>query len=98
MSRSAGRWPRPYHSSGNIAFDEYREQTLQRLEEEQREFKEFLRQLRMAKDRTEFDRFMAKRRERAAEGTDDLNDGNLDHEAPEESADNAPKGPTADDA
>ncbi len=47
--------------SGNSAFDEYREQALQRLEEEQQEFHEFLKQLRMAKDRTEFDRFMADR-------------------------------------
>ena len=57
-----------WHSrSGNTAFDEYREQTLQRLEEEQQEFHDFLKQLRMAKDRTEFDRFMASRAARASE-------------------------------
>jgi hypothetical protein len=49
-------------SSGNHAFDEYRSETLQRLEEEQREFKEFLERLRFAKDRAEFDQFMAERR------------------------------------
>ena len=38
-------------SSGNRAFDEYRTETLQRLEEEQREFTEFLERLRFAKDR-----------------------------------------------
>jgi hypothetical protein len=37
---------------------------LRRLEEEQREFKEFLRRLRFAKDRAEFDQFMAERRDR----------------------------------
>ncbi len=40
-----------------------------RLEEEQREFSEFLERLRFAKDRTEFDQFMAERRNRAAEPT-----------------------------
>ena len=54
-------------SSGNNAFDEYREQTLKRLEDEQREFHDFLSQLRAAKDRAEFDAFMADRRRRDAE-------------------------------
>jgi hypothetical protein len=49
-------------SSGNHAFDEYRSETLKRLEEEQREFKDFLARLRFAKDRAEFDQFMADRR------------------------------------
>ncbi|HEY6257621.1 MAG TPA: DUF2852 domain-containing protein [Xanthobacteraceae bacterium] len=57
-----GGWAGP--SSGNRAFDEYRSQTLQRLEEEQREFREFLQRLRMAKDKAEFDEFMAERRNR----------------------------------
>jgi len=51
-------------SSGNRAFDEYRAETLQRLEEEQREFKEFLARLRHAKDKEEFDQFMAQHRNR----------------------------------
>jgi hypothetical protein len=51
-------------SSGNRAFDEYRTETLKRLEEEQREFREFLERLRFAKDKTEFDQFMAERRNR----------------------------------
>jgi Protein of unknown function (DUF2852) len=62
---AAGTWwhpsPRP---SGNRAFDEYRQETLRRLEEEQREFQEFLVRLRMAKDKAEFDQFMAERRTR----------------------------------
>ena len=49
-------------SSGNRAFDEYRDETLRRLEEEEREFKEFLDRLRHAKDKAEFDQFMAERR------------------------------------
>jgi hypothetical protein len=51
-------------SSGNRAFDEYRTETLRRLEEEQREFRDFLARLRMAKDKSEFDQFMAERRNR----------------------------------
>ena len=50
--------------SGNRAFDEYRMETLRRLEEEQREFRDFLERLRMAKDKSEFDQFMAERRDR----------------------------------
>src|SRR5499433_4596703 len=52
-------------SSGNRAFDEYRSETLRRLEDEQREFREFLQRLRMAKDKSEFDQFMAERRNRS---------------------------------
>jgi hypothetical protein len=55
-----GRTP----SSGNRAFDEYRADTLRRLEDEQKEFHEFLGRLRMAKDKAEFDQFMAERRNR----------------------------------
>jgi len=51
-------------SSGNHAFDEYRSETLRRLEEEQREFRDFLDRLRFAKDKSEFDQFMADRRNR----------------------------------
>ena len=57
-------WGTTPRSSGNRAFDEYRVDTLRRLEEEQREFKEFLKRLRFAKDRAEFDQFMAERRDR----------------------------------
>jgi hypothetical protein len=63
---AARRWCGPPYtrSSGNWAFDEYRAETLRRLEEEQREFKEFLERLRRAKDKAEFDQFMAERRRR----------------------------------
>jgi hypothetical protein len=50
--------------SGNAAFDEYRAETLRRLEAEQREFADFLAHLRDAKDKAEFDAFMAERRAR----------------------------------
>ena len=59
----AGGWFAP-STSGNAAFDEYRAETLKRLEDEQKEFKGFLDQLRVAKDRAEFDNFMADRRRR----------------------------------
>ena len=58
-------WGAAPPSSGNRAFDEYRADTLRRLQEEQREFKEFLQRLRFAKDRAEFDQFMAERRNRS---------------------------------
>jgi hypothetical protein len=63
-SRMAGGPWTSAPSSGNRAFDEYRSETLRRLEEEQREFREFLDRLRFAKDKTEFDQFMAERRNR----------------------------------
>jgi hypothetical protein len=63
--RSAGTWWQPQpRSSGNRAFDEYRTETIRRLEDEQREFHDFLDRLRMAKDKSEFDQFMAERRNR----------------------------------
>ncbi|MFZ5790196.1 MAG: DUF2852 domain-containing protein [Pseudomonadota bacterium] len=69
MRRARGRWYGPCggpgwrrtEMSGNSAFDEYRAETLRRLEEEQKEFMEFLDRLRQAKDKAEFDQFMAER-------------------------------------
>ena len=46
-------------SSGNAAFDAYREETLRRLEEEQAEFDEYVEYLRQARDQDEFERFMS---------------------------------------
>ncbi len=65
MAGGSGAWGYA-PSSGNRAFDEYRTETLRRLEEEQREFRDFLERLRMAKDKSEFDQFMAERRDRPA--------------------------------
>lgn len=70
MRKARGRWHAPCgsgrnrDSSGNSAFDEYRQETLKRLEEEQEEFLAFLDRLRQAKDKAEFDQFMSERRGR----------------------------------
>ena len=64
MQSGAERWGCGSYraSSGNYAFDEYRAETLRRLEEEQREFIAFLDRLRHAKDKAEFDQFKAEHR------------------------------------
>ncbi len=53
-------------ASGNKAFDDYRADAMSRLEEEEREFRSFLERLRQARDKAEFDGFMAERRQRPA--------------------------------
>jgi hypothetical protein len=60
-------------SSGNAAFDAYKKEQLDRLEaerrkldEEQKAFAEHLTKLREAKDKDEFDRFMAERAAKTA--------------------------------
>ena len=60
--------------SGNRAFDEYRAETLRRLEDEQKEFVDYLDRLRQARDKQEFDQFMSDRRQRPAR-TDDSAQG-----------------------
>ena len=55
--------------SGNRAFDDYRETTMKRLEEEFGEFRSFLDKLREAKDKQEFEQFMNDRRNRPTGGT-----------------------------
>jgi hypothetical protein len=54
----------PYRveSTGNAAFDAYRDETLKRLEDEHRAFLDFLQKLRDARDKAEFDQFMDERR------------------------------------
>ena len=54
-----------YSQSGNSAFDDYRERELKRLDEERRkieedrrEFEAYVQNLRRARDKEEFDRFM----------------------------------------
>lgn len=63
MSNTAG-----YARTGNVAFDDYRDRELKRLEEERAkldamraDFDDFLRELRRARDQEEFDRYMANR-------------------------------------
>jgi hypothetical protein len=62
--------------TGNVAFDEWRETELTRIEEERRkldemreEFDSYLRELRRAKDQEEFDRFMGDRHRKSAPTT-----------------------------
>ena len=77
--RSQGRWGAwagfRARGSGNEAFDAYREDTLRRLEEEQREFRDYLERLRRARDKTEFDQFMAERRRNAKGAGRDASEG-----------------------
>lgn len=63
-------------STGNAAFDEWKAAEIARLEEERRklqeasrEFSEFVENIRRAKDREEFERFMNERRNRPADGS-----------------------------
>ena len=50
-------------STGNAAFDAYRDETLKRLEDEHRAFVDFLQKLREARDKAEFDQFMEERKQ-----------------------------------
>ena len=56
---------RNFKSSGNTAFDSYKADVLNRLEQEQSDFQDFLVRLRDAKDKMEFDQFMDERETRA---------------------------------
>lgn len=64
--RSARRRMHSHRTSGNSAFDAYRDETLRRLEDEQHNFEAFLQRLRDAKDKSEFDDFMDERASAAA--------------------------------
>ena len=63
-----------FKSSGNTAFDAYKSDTLRRLQEEQDHFEKFLERLREAKDKAEFDQFMADRDARKDEKNGDTVD------------------------
>lgn len=54
--------------TGNEAFDQYREETLRRLDDERDAFTGFLSRLRKAKDKAEFDQFMNERDRRDNNG------------------------------
>ena len=69
LFRSRGPAGFGFASTGNAAFDDYRRSELERLEEERRkldeearDFRNFVEELKRAKDREEFDAYMAKRR------------------------------------
>ena len=75
--KRAGFKPGFAERTGNVAFDEWRETELSRLDEERRrlneaasEFESYARELRRAKDQEEFDRFMRDRNARRNERTD----------------------------
>lgn len=60
---------RPNLRTGNVAFDDWREAELARLDEERRrldemreQFDDYVRELRRAKDQEDFDRFMRERK------------------------------------
>jgi hypothetical protein len=79
---SGGGWQGPWGrrgfnaaSTGNLAFDEWKQAEIARLEEERRklqeahrEFSAFVENIRRAKDREEFERFMNERRNRPTDG------------------------------
>ncbi len=65
----AGPAANTFGRTGNVAFDDWRDAELKRLDEERRkldemraEFEGYARELRRAKDQEEFDRFMAERK------------------------------------
>jgi hypothetical protein len=60
-----------FRSSGNTAFDAYKSETLRRLEDEQNAFEEFLKRLRDAKDKAEFDQFMDDRARKMRDARDE---------------------------
>lgn len=70
-----------FRSSGNSAFDAYKEETLRRLQEEQEAFQSFLQRLREAKDKTEFDAFMDDRAKAAK--MPDVTPGSAPNSAPD---------------
>ena len=65
------RGPRGMRTTGNMAFDSYKADTLRRLEEEQANFEAFLKRLRESKDKQEFDQFMEDRARKARDTSND---------------------------
>lgn len=53
-----GRRDGSVRKTGNTAFDQYREETLKRLEDERQAFADYLERLRSARDQEEFDGWM----------------------------------------
>lgn len=70
--QARGEQKAPVQHSGNRAFDEYRDETLSRLDEERHQFGAFLERLRKSKDREAFDSYMAQRRRRSEVGASGL--------------------------
>ena len=79
-NRHAG-FGRAGFGTGNVAFDDWRDKELARLDEERRkleemraEFEAYAEELRRAKDREEFDRFMAERSRKSSGPVPDVTD------------------------
>ncbi len=85
MKDSWGDMGRSLRPTGNAAFDAYKAETIQRLQDEQQAFEAFLQRLRQAKDKSEFDNFMEER-SRAARAP---------HAGPDAGPDAAPPAPDA---
>lgn len=73
------RWAR-HQASGNMAFDDWRKEELDRIHEERRkldemrsEFDTYMRELRLARDKEEFDSFMRERNARRNQPEDPQN-------------------------
>jgi hypothetical protein len=80
-----GRQFRGFSQTGNVAFDDWRDVELKRLDEERRkldeardEFDTYVRELRRAKDQEEFDRFMGERKNRPVGNTGPVIDPRAD--------------------
>ena len=68
MARAGGFHGTPFGRTGNVAFDDWRDEEMKRLDEKraelsrmEAEFADYQRELRRAKDREEFDRFLRDR-------------------------------------
>jgi len=72
-SRRNSRSRHSMSSTGNSAFDTYKDDTLRRLEQEQSDFESFLQRLRDAKDKAEFDDFMDDRAQAASADSGPVN-------------------------
>lgn len=82
--RGGARHHARHYSTGNVAFDDWRKAELDRIEEERRkldemrkEFDDYMRELRRARDSEEFDRFMNNRKAKGPSdnGTDSQSNG-----------------------
>ena len=67
-ARAGGLHGTPFGRTGNVAFDDWRDEEMKRLQEKREEltrmeaeFADYQRELRRAKDREEFDRFLRER-------------------------------------
>jgi len=89
--RKGRKFNRSYYNNssfdtGNAAFDKYREDQLRRLDEERdrldeeiAHFQDYVKNLRMARDREEFDRFMRERSDNQSESYTIIDEDEVDY-------------------